>query len=183
MKLSVNKAELKNFKLKLKKIKGGLEQATKKTASLSASRLVRQISKKIDAISNIPEDETKKTISRKNVNGAVEIILKKVPRLGTRLFDPMQDEVGVSWQIDKGGKRLQLAHAFMGPNPNTSKVSWKGNAFIRSGKSRKPIKKVVTVSPLGVFLYHNLSDDVIADISKYYEETIAKQVQKVLNKA
>ena len=183
MDIKIDAREFLLLQRKLKNIKGGLQLAIKRASTRAATKAAADIAKKITKASNIPSAVTKENVSKKPYGSSgMQISLAKSKRLGTRHFKPQQDEIGVSWVVNKGGKRLQLAGAFMGPTPNIRKVSWKQNAFIRSGKNRLPINKVVTVSPWGFFTKNRMVGPSVAEISKYFRQRVQHEVRFLISK-
>ena len=100
--------------------------------------------------------------------------LNKTRRLGLNAFGARQDKSGVSYRISKNGGRKRVAGAFQGPRPGVMKVSWRGNAFKRVGKSRLPIVKLRAVSAWGAYAKNDLSGPQV----KAIEAELAKQMER-----
>lgn len=100
--------------------------------------------------------------------------LNKARRLGLNAFGARQDKSGVSYKISKNGGRKRVAGAFQGPRPGVMKVSWRGNAFKRVGKSRLPIRKLRAVSAWGAYAKNDLSGPQVKTI----EAELAKQMER-----
>lgn len=105
------------------------------------------------------------------------VSLRKTKRLGLRHFGARQDKSGVSYRISKQGGRQRVNGAFQGPTPNIRKMSWKGNAFRRIGKSRLPIVKLLGVSAYGAYAKNELSGPQVEEIN----EEITRQMERRIN--
>lgn len=105
------------------------------------------------------------------------IVLGKTPRLGMRHFGARQDKRGVSYKINKRGGRKRIDGAFQGPRPGVRKVSWRGNVFIRDGKSRLPIRQIRGVSAWGVFVKNKYQGPQAKEI----EAELHKQIERRIN--
>ena len=116
------------------------------------------------------------TISRRANAGQLgaTVRLKKEGRLSLRFFGPKQNKRGVSYKISKKQGRQFVAGAFQGPRPGAMKVSWRGNAFVRVGKSRLPIVKLKGPSPWGVIAKKKLEGPT----AKQIEQELAKQLDR-----
>ena len=100
--------------------------------------------------------------------------LNKTRRLGLNAFGARQDKSGVSYKISKNGGRKRVSGAFQGPRPGVMKISWRGNAFKRLGKSRLPIVKLRAVSAWGAYAKNDLSGPQV----KAIEAELAKQMER-----
>ena len=102
------------------------------------------------------------------------VTLKKEKRISFREFSPRQNKAGVTYKISKKQGRKFIAGAFQGPTPTARKISWRGNAFVRAGKSRLPIIKIKGVSPWGVFV----GQDMTPELSKKIQVELKKQIDR-----
>lgn len=136
-----------------KELAGAINQVAKKTKL--------QIGRDIRSRVAMPKDQAEKPLSvRANATSkdlVAVVSLKKTPRLGLRNFGARQDKRGVSYKINKTGGRKRVNSAFQGPKPGVVKMSWKGNAFQRKGKSRLPIVQLKGVSAYGTFVKNEMS--------------------------
>lgn len=125
------------------------------------------------------EAERPLSIRAKATAGSLQAIvsLKKTPRLGLRHFGARQDKRGVSYRISKKGGRSRVNGAFMGPNPKAIKISWRGNAFKRVGKSRLPIVQIKGVSAFGAYAKNELSGPQVIET----QAELHKQIERRIN--
>jgi hypothetical protein len=129
----------------------------------------------------IPKAETEKTISivaKASADSLKAVVtLKKTKRLGLRHFGGRQDKRGVSYKISKTGGRKRVDGAFQGPRPGVMKMSWRGNAFKRVGKSRLPIVQIKGVSPFGAHVKNDLSGPQVKEIKAELEKQIERRIK------
>jgi hypothetical protein len=127
------------------------------------------------------KDESEKPLSiRANASESslqAVVSLKKTPRLGLRHFGARQDKRGVTYKIAKQGGRSRANSAFSGPKPGVVKLSWKGNAFKRTGKNRLPIVQIKGVSAYGAYVKNELA----APQAKAVEAELTKQIERRIN--
>jgi hypothetical protein len=156
-----------------KEIAGTLNAVSKKTKL----EMGREIRKRVA----IPKGEVEKplTIKTQAAPGSLFAVvsLKKTPRLGLRHFGAKQDKRGVSYKISKTGGRGRIDGAFMGPKPGAVKISWRGNAFKRVGRSRLPIVKLLGVSAYGAYKKNELAGPQLKTI----EDELSKQIERRIN--
>lgn len=104
------------------------------------------------------------------------VSLAKTRRLGLRHFGARQDQKGVSFKISKTGGRNRVEGAFQGPRPGMMKMSWRGNAFKRVGKSRLPIVHLRGVSAFGAYVKNKFTQPQLkrinAELTKQMERRI-----------
>lgn len=151
----------------------GAINATSKKTKLQMGRDIRNTV-------NMKKDEAEKPLSIRasatTSNLSAVVSLKKTKRLGLRHFGARQDKRGVSYKISKTGGRSRVNGAFQGPTPKAMKLSWRGNAFKRVGKSRLPIVQIKGVSAFGAYVKNNLEGpqvkEVNAELSKQLERRI-----------
>jgi hypothetical protein len=175
-----DKSQINRLKKLLQETKGKLSKelavAVNATAKTGKSGVVKEIAKELAV--------TQKVISEKvSIKGKATatqlqstVTLKKSRRISLREFKPKQNKSGVSYKISKTKGRNHVAGAFQGPKPGVMKVSWRGNAFRRLGKSRLPIVKLKGPSPWGVVKTRDkekpLSKDMQAELKKQVERRI-----------
>lgn len=156
-----------------REISAAINQVARKSR-LGIGRKIRQevtIKKK-------ESEQALKITSRASPSGlSSTIVLGKTPRLGLRHFGARQDKRGVSYKISKRGGRQRIEGAFQGPRPGVQKVSWRGNVFIREGKSRLPIRQIKGVSAWGVFVKNKYQGPQAKEI----EAELRKQVERRIN--
>jgi hypothetical protein len=156
-----------------KEIAGTLNAVSKKTKL----EMGREIRKRVA----IPKDEVERPLKIKaqaSPGSLVAVVsLKKTPRLGLRHFGARQDKRGVSYKIGKTGRRGRVDGAFMGPKPGAVKISWRGNAFKRVGRSRLPIVKLLGVSAYGAYKKNELAGPQL----KAIEDELSKQMERRIN--
>jgi hypothetical protein len=159
---------------KMKKELAAAINAVSKKTKLQMGRDVRNTI-------NLKKDEAEKPISIRAsaTEGSLFAVvqLKKTPRLGMRHFGGKQDKRGVSYKIKKTGGRSRVDGAFSGPKPGVVKMSWKGNAFKRTGKGRLPIVQIKGVSAYGAYVKNNLAAPLVSDI----ESELMKQINRRIN--
>lgn len=125
--------------------------------------------------------------------------INQTGRMSLRHFKPKQNALGVTYKISKTKGSGFVKSAFMGPVPGAMKISWKGNAFKRTGnlakmkrgryagQIREQITKLHAASPWGVYIAKNFSDDQVSRINdrlrKEMTERIRFRVATQFNKA
>lgn len=82
---------------------------------------------------------------------SAEITVDKTERPGLKYFGARQTKKGVSYKIDKGGKRKTIKGAF---GPGIDRLG--GHVFKRKGKERLPIMKLRGVSIARVYTRRDL---------------------------
>jgi hypothetical protein len=156
-----------------KELAGAINQVSKKT-KLQMGRDIRNTV-------NLKKDEAEKPLSIRTdaSEGSLFAVvqLKKTPRLGLRHFGARQDKRGVSYKISKQGGRSRVDGAFSGPTPTIRKMSWKGNAFKRTGKGRLPIVHIKGVSAYGAYVKNKLSAPQLVVV----QEELIKQIERRIN--
>ena len=166
----LQKATNKAKKSFTKELAGAINAVSKKTKL--------QIGRDIRATVAMKKDEAEKPLSiaaKANAGSLKAVVtLKKTKRLGLRHFGAKQSKKGVSYKINKNGGRKFIAGAFQGPRPGVIKQSWKGNAFKRVGKERKPILHIQGVSAFGAYAKNELSGPQVKAIN----EELLKQMER-----
>lgn len=153
-----------------RELTAAINQVAKKTR-LQIGRDIRSTIalKKVEA-----EKPLKITATATQENMVAVVRLQKTKRLGLRHFGAKQDKRGVSYRISKKGGRKRVNGAFQGPRPGLMKVSWKGNAFKRIGRSRLPIVKLKGVSAYGAYRKNDFDKPQV----KAIKEELAKQMER-----
>ena len=156
-----------------KELAAAINQVSKKTR-LEMGREIRErvVIKKADS-----EKHLSIRLSATEANLSAVVRLNKTPRLGLRHFGAKQNKKGVSYKISKVGGRGFIAGAFMGPKPGAVKTSWKGNVFLRLGKSRLPIVQKKGVSTWGVYVKNKLT----IPRTRIIEDELTKQIERRIN--
>lgn len=154
---------------KKKKLPEAMGHAIKRTAAHGRTNIIGQIKDGTYIKDGIIRERAKFERSGK-MFAVVE--LNPSGRLGTRHFKGEQNENGVTFQIGPGEKLLLSRSAFMGPKLGKKNKKWKGNAFRRVGPNRKPIIKVLGVSPWGFFTKRNL----VGPTQEHLQEWLTKRL-------
>ncbi len=153
-----------------KEIAGAINAVAKKTKL--------KIGRDIRATVAMKKDESERPLKIQATASAgslqAVVTLKKTQRLGLRHFGAKQDKKGVSYKIDKKGGRQRVNGAFQGPRPGLVNVKWKGNVFMRQGKSRLPIVHLQGVSAWGAYVKNNLEGPQVKAIN----DELAKQIER-----
>jgi len=140
-----------------------------------------QIGRDIRATVALDKKESERPLSIRataTTDNLVAIVtLKKTKRLGLRHFKARQDKTGVSYKISKTGGRQRVAGGFQGPKPGVMKMSWRGNAFKRVGKSRLPIIQLKGVSAYGAYAKNELSGPQVKTIEDELEKQIERRIK------
>lgn len=188
--VNVKSNDIDSLRKRLAVIPNGIEKAigraTKRTADLGKTNMIRQVTDASHIKPQIAKKDAKKGGWGKT--GAV-IELKRSGRLGTRHFKGQQEATGFSWQIGKDDKRLFLRRGFWGPTRKLKKgkgyrtkksPKWKGNAFIRVGEASLPIIKIVGVSPWGYYTRNNLQGPEKEFLALHLKQRIIHEMTHVL---
>lgn len=188
---------------RLKHIPGATDKAIKRAAARTALRGTTGIIKQITKTSNIKSKITKERIKKGKAGKLGQFIkFDKSGRLGVRHFKAKWGQEGVSYQVEKRGKRLFVPRSFQGawttatkfankkgerlkkpkqvfvPRPNSK---WQGNAAVRIGKSRLPILFLKGVSPIGWFTIKKLRRPTKFDLREFFNERLRHEIKFILN--
>lgn len=189
---------------RLKEIPGATEKAIKRAAKRTALKGSTSIVKQITKTSNIKSGITKERI-KKGGRGKVGQFIRvdKSGRLGIRHFKARWTREGVSYQVEKGGKRLLVGGSFQGAWTTATKIAnkkgerlkkpkqvfvprpnpkWDGNAAVRKGKSRLPIVFLKGVSPLGWFTIKKMKRPNKSKLAKFFNERLRHEIRFILKK-
>jgi hypothetical protein len=176
--LEINSGQLKRLRIAVGKAKKnfGRELAAAINAVAKKGRL--EVGREVRKTINIKKDESEKPLKIREKATAERptstVSLDKTRRLGLRHFGARQDARGVTYKIGKKGGRQRVEGAFQGPKPGVMKMSWKGNAFKRAGKSRLPIIHLRGVSAFGAIVKNNLEKP----LRQAMADNLAKQVER-----
>lgn len=165
------------------KIKKEIATAINATAKMGQ----REVSKVVRQELAAPKKTVDKTISISRKANARQlgatVKLSKTRRISLREFGPKQNARGVAFKISKTKGRQFVAGAFQGPKPGVMKVSWRGNAFIRAGKSRLPIVKLKGPSPWGVMVKKKLEKPTGEAIQAELRKQIDRRIRLLMLRA
>jgi hypothetical protein len=147
----------------------------------SVSKKTRtDIGRKVRSVTTIKKKASEEPLKiRKQAtseNASSVVGIDKTRRLGLRHFGGKQTAAGVSYKISKTGSRQLAPGAFQGPRPGVINPKWKGNAFRRVGKDRKPIIHIRGVSAFGAFAKNNFekpqAQAIRAELAKQMDRRI-----------
>ena len=179
--IEINHSQLKRLIDATTKAKKGFKKELAAAVNQVAKKTRLDMGRQIRATVTLKKDESEKPISVRlnatEANLAAVVRLEKTPRLGLRHFGAKQNKKGVTYKISKTGGRTLALGAFMGPTPKLAKVSWKGNAFKRTGKGRLPIVQITGVSAFGVYVKNNLTKPQVQTVT----EELKKQIERRIN--
>ena len=162
-----------------KNIDRELSAAINATAQPTRKVMAREIVQKVNLKVGVVNKKLKKGIRSNPKTLKTSVKLKHQQRLGLQHFGASQTKKGVAYKIDKSGGRKMVVGAFMGPKPGVKAPKLNGGAYIRSGKTRLPIKKLHGVSPWAVFLKRSLDTPT----EKQSSQRLSKEVNKRIGKA
>jgi len=147
-----------------------------KAARTGKSAIAKEVSKKIVVTQATVKRKIK--IKKVGLTGA-EVVLDDAQRINLRHFKARQTNSGVSYKIDRGGKRKKAAGAFQGPRPGLMSRRWKGMPFIRTnlGDNRSKIRPLGWgPSPYGVMT----KNKKVAVVEMIIREELKKQLAERL---
>jgi len=148
------------------------------TAHYGRAQIGKIVQRDLNASPPVPQKAIIQNIKHDKVGlTAYELKSSKSPRLPLSLFNPKQDESGVSFRIDKTKPRTHVPSAFLGPRPGRLAVKLRGEPRIRDADPRLPIRYVgLGPSPWGLFEGSGRVDEVI----KLLEKRILKNANERL---
>lgn len=149
-------------------IKKEMATAVNKTAKFHVGQIAKEVTKHVA----LKQKEVKEVISVKKGSKSrptAEVNLEKTSRFPLKRFGARQTKSGVTYRIEKGGKRKKIHNAF---GPDIPRLG--NNVFARKGKERLPIRKLFGVSAAGVYGKQNLK--------KVSKEQIEERLQYELNR-
>ena len=176
-------AQLSQMKRQLAGIKNGTDKAIGRAAKRVASQTRSYIAKETKSGLLIKQSVLKKFITHQRYKYGAAVVLKEGNRLPLSLFGAFHDEVGVSYQIKKGGTRRYIDDAFMGPKPGVVSPRLGGNVFKRVGKSRLPIRKMMGPSVKSLFVRRQLYKQTKEFIETKFSERLQHEINFLLSKA
>ena len=158
------------------------ELATAVNATAKATR--RQMAKEVTKELAAPVKTVASTLSQPKKASAstlsAAVRLSKTKRISLKEFGARQTKAGVSAKISKSRGRTTIPGGFQGPKPGVMKVSWRGNAFKRVGKSRLPIVKLQGPSPWGVYVKRGATKASKDFAAAELEKQIQRRVRAVM---
>lgn len=149
--------------------------AVNETVKRGASHVAKGVTEELAMTQKDVKKELKTSKATEN-NPTGIVTLRHSYRPGLRAFGAKQNARGVSYKISKKGGRGFVAGAFQGPRPGVMKISWRGNAFKRLGKSRLPIVKLHGASAWGSFK----KNDKIQPSARFMQQELERQINKRL---
>jgi len=135
----------------LKNVAGNLENQLSVVSGKTATKAVSFVAKDVSSQIAVKQKTVRDVIGKqKKGKTAYTVDIRKSARIPLRDFGAKQNAKGVTYRIQKGGKRGFVAGAFQGPRPGQINVKWKGRVFQREGTKRTPIRQLKGPSPWGV---------------------------------
>lgn len=176
--IELNQSDVKALKAAVEQAGKNLDRelvtAINKTAKAGVGLMAKQIGKDL----NLPQREIKKGIrvtKRANKGSkSGQVTLRESKRPGLQHFKARQTRVGVSYKLLKSEGSRSVKSAFMGPKPGVKAPKLYGGAFIRSGDSRLPIRKLHGISPWGLYVKKHMDDET----KKKLSDRLSKEIQK-----
>ena len=168
MKLKVERAE--QIEAALRDIPGGFEKAFARASMRTAKQGVTLISTDITGRVNIKKKDLKKGLKAKKVGRSSAMTeLDKMPRFPLKYFGARQTKKGVSYKIEKGGKKSLALSAFGPLSPRLGNHVFKRATPVEIPKKYKsrnkekkkrfdnlPIIPLFGISPWGVFVKNKM---------------------------
>ena len=122
-----------------KDIRKQLYIATNKAANKTKSMIAKEVGRELPA----PQKVIKKTIFVRKAKAGSQrkafVTQKDFQGLPLRFFKPKQVLGGTTYSPSKTRGRQTILGAFQGPKVGAQNAKWKGNAYKRESKSRRPI--------------------------------------------
>lgn len=138
----------------------------------------RNIAKEVSKEIAVPQKLIKKRIKHTRLGGFDSVVsLSKSARIGLRFFKAKQTKQGVTAKISRNQPAKTYVGAFQGPKPGQMNVKWKGNAFQRRGKSRKPIAPIKGPSPWGVIVVGGKIQAVLRETDQELQRQLEKRLR------
>lgn len=176
--IELNRSQIKELTKAVGRAKKSLPKEISAAINATAKKTKLTMGREIRKTVAIPKAEVERPLSIATTASSISlqavVTLRKTKRLGLRHFGARQDNRGVSYKISKTGGRKRVDGAFQGTRPGVMKMSWRGNAFKRVGKSRLPIVKLKAVSPFGAHVKNNMSGPQVKEI----KAELAKQIER-----
>lgn len=144
-----------------------LEIIASKTAKETESIIAKQVTEHHAVL----QRDVKKQISRRKIGKTgAEVALAKSKRIPLRDFSARETKSGVTYRIEKGGKRKKIKTAF-------KLERLRGRVFRREDKERLPIIQLFGPSPWGVFKKHKLNVPSTKQIKKEMNEQASERLR------
>lgn len=173
-----------------KKIRQQLYIATNKAAGKTKSMIAKELGKVV----NTPQKNIKKTIFlRKAKPGSQRkafVTQRGMNGLPIRFFKPEQTLAGVVYKPFKGKGKELIKDAFMGPGVwesvngerriaavGTPNPKWKGNAYKREGRTRRPITLQRGPSILHVFKERNVEPIAVTFATTQLQKEVTERAR------
>lgn len=132
------------------------------------------------------KSDVKDLVKQKRGETESFVAVKKSSRMPLKRFSPRQTQKGVTYRIEKQGKRQLLRGGFMGPRPGVIAAKLHGHVWIRKGymepgtsgprirgrRQREPIYIPRGPSPWGVLVVGDNQEKV----SKLLKDELSKQL-------
>jgi hypothetical protein len=155
-----------------------LSAAINEAAKRTNLGIQRQITKKTTVKAAAARKQIKIVKRSSPATLSAHVSLKPSRRIPLRDFAASQKKSGVSYRIEKGGKKATVLGAFQGPKPGAVNTKWRGRVFKRVGQARLPIVQLFGPSPWGVFVKNKMSPAQVKDI----EAELKYQIERRINK-
>lgn len=176
--------ELKNVADNLKKELGVVSWKTARAGK-------RFIAKDVSSQIKVKQADVKALIREKRGDTEASVSLKKTSRMPLKRFSPRQTKKGVTYRIEKQGKRQLLRGGFMGPKPGVIAAKLHGHVWIRKGymepgtsgprirgrKQREPIYIPRGPSPYGVVLKGERKVPIANEIRQELKKQLATRIR------
>lgn len=134
-----------------------------KTKSLIAKEVTKELA--------VAQKVVRRHLKAKRVEPTGALVrLEYQARIPLRDYKARQTKKGVSYKISKTKGRSKIASAFI--------VNKLGNhVFVRSGKSRLPIRKLYGPSPWGVFVVNKMTADLTPKVKSELTKQLAERLR------
>ena len=157
--------------------------ACNQTAVKAKSIIAKQIGSELAVPQKVIRTTIRQSTKANDTDIKATVEVKKEKRLSLKEFGARQTKKGVSYKISKTSGRKTIPGAFQGPRPGLMKVSWRGNAFKRVGKSRLPIVKLHGPSAWGVFVVGKKIGPSVEETEAELKKNIDRRIRFIALKA
>lgn len=147
--------------------------ATRNTSKAHRREISRNVRKYVQMTNKGVLEVVELTKSGTKDSPNSEITIHKERRPSLKRFKPRQTKKGVSYKIQKGGKRKLIRGAFVS-------AQLAGHVYARTGKERKPIIKILGVSVAAVFDKNDLIRFSRQQILDRMEIEMQKRVRSII---
>ncbi len=179
--VQVDRGQLAAVEARLQGIANGLPRALSGAVNDTVAKEKTNMSREIRAQVNIKKKDIDPRLTRTRAtpgNPQASITLAKTSRLPLKYFGAKQTKRGVTYKIAKGASRSLLPSAF---GPNIDRLG--NHVYVRAGKDRLPIVKVMAISAWGAFVKNNLEAPTVADAERVLEHNLERRCRAVLLKS